>query len=97
MKTMILDAPEFGFIVGTRALLAVGVGLLLASRFTTERRREIGTVMVAIGALTTIPAALSVFRGFRRSRRQSLPRGVAYDAGLIGVERFPRKGDDTVE
>ena len=97
MKSMMLDAPEFGFIVASRAVLAAGVGLLVASHLTAERRRAVGTVMVAIGAATTIPAAISLMRGFRRAKRQSLPRGVAYDAALIGTDRFPRKGDDMVE
>lgn len=96
MKTILLDAPEFGFIVATRAVLAAGVGLLVAGRLPPERRRSIGAAMVAIGAATTIPAAISVMRGFRRSKRRTLPPGVEYDAGLIGADRFPRKGDDDV-
>jgi hypothetical protein len=94
MKTVILDAPEFGFIVMTRALLAAGVGLLLAERIPSERRRSMGAALVTIGAATTIPAVISVIRGMRRSKRSSLPQGVGYDAALVGAERFPRKGDD---
>lgn len=82
MKTMLLDAPELAFIVATRALLAAGVGLLVASRIPAERRRALGTAMVAIGVATTVPAVISVFRGFRRSRRRSLAPGVSYDAKL---------------
>ena len=29
MKTLVLDVPEFGFIVGTRAALAAGIGLVV--------------------------------------------------------------------
>lgn len=95
MKTILLDAPEFGFIVATRAMLAGGVGLLVAHAIPAEQRRAIGTAMIAIGAATTLPAVISVIRGFRRSKR-SLQPGVGYDAGLIGAERFPRKGDDNL-
>jgi hypothetical protein len=94
MKTMILEAPVFAFVVATRAALAGGVGLLLSERLSAERRRALGTALVAIGAATTIPAVVAVVRGLRRSRRRRLHEGVAFDASLIGATRYPRKGDD---
>jgi hypothetical protein len=97
MKTMILDAPGFAFVVATRAALAGGVGLLVSERLSAERRRALGTALVAVGALTTIPAAISVMRGFRRSRRLRRQEGVEFDASLIGATRYPRKGDDYLE
>ena len=39
MKTIVLDAPAFAFIVATRAVLAGGIGLLLSGRVPEERRR----------------------------------------------------------
>jgi hypothetical protein len=58
--TFTLDPPLFGFIVGTRAALAFGIGLLVADRIPRERRRHLALTMIAIGAATTVPAVLSL-------------------------------------
>ena len=92
MRNVVLDVPTFGFVMGTRAALAGGMGLLLSARLPDARRRAIGMTLVAIGVITTIPAAMSVVRSVRRSRRR--PQTVDRDPGLIGAKRFPRKGDD---
>ena len=94
MKTIVLDAPAFAFIVATRVALAGGIGLLLSGRVPEQKRRAVGAALVAIGAATTIPAAMSVFRGLRRSRRRAVADGIEIDERLIGATRFPRKGDD---
>ena len=62
MAKLKLTFPTFGFIVGTRAALGVGVVLLLADRIPPERRRKIGLLLVSIGAATTIPALRAVQR-----------------------------------
>ena len=93
MKSVSLNLPTLGFIVSTRAALGMGIGLLLSARLPAERRRVIGATLVAIGAATTIPAAMSVLRSVRRSRRSPIGR----DARLIGATRFARKGDDAVD
>jgi len=49
-----------GLIVGTRAALAFGVGLLVASRIPESRRRSIALTLIGIGAATTIPLVRSV-------------------------------------
>jgi len=67
MNKLLLSPPLLGFVVGTRAALGVGIGLLLAGRIPEERRRAIGLTLVAIGAATTIPAAIGVF-GSRTNR-----------------------------
>ncbi len=65
MKRLDLPAPVFFFIVGTRALLGAGVGLLVADKLHRKTRRKLGAVLVGVGALTTIPAAFALFgRGF---------------------------------
>lgn len=94
MKTLVLDVPDFGFIVATRAALAAGIGLLVANNLSEGRRRAIGGALVAVGVATSIPAAMSIARGLRRSRRHQTTAGVEYDERLIGATRFPRKGDD---
>ena len=65
---LVLTPKLFGFIVGTRAALAFGLGLLVADRIPPSRRRTLALVLVGIGATTTIPAAMSVL-GARQPRR----------------------------
>jgi len=73
MKRVDLSKPEFFFIVGTRALLGAGIGLLAAGRVPGKTRRAVGMTLVALGALTTIPAALLVFGGGQASRTVGAP------------------------
>jgi hypothetical protein len=61
MNNLVLSPPLFGFVLGTRAALAFGMGLLLADRIPEPRRRAVGLILIAIGAATTIPAAVAVF------------------------------------
>ena len=68
METLALNLPTFGFVVATRAILGVGIGLLLSERLPAERRRTIGLTLVSIGAATTVPAIAAVLRA--RSRRK---------------------------
>jgi len=91
MKTVLLDMRTLGFVVVTRAALAAGVALLAAHKLNPTRRRTLGLALVAIGAVTTVPAVISVVRGSRGARGRSLVR---VDKRLIGVTRYPRKGDD---
>lgn len=67
MNSLILSPSLFGFVVGTRAALAFGLGLLVADRIAKPRRRAIGLTLVVIGAATTVPAAISVFGSQTRS------------------------------
>ena|SRR5947207_9199707 len=63
MKNLILNVPTLLFVVGTRAALGVGIGMLLSSKLSEAHRRRVGLGLVAIGAATTIPAARAVRRG----------------------------------
>jgi len=69
---LVLNPPLLGFIVGTRAALAFGLGLLLADRIPESRRRRIALTLIGIGAATTIPAAIAVVRRQDRSRLPSV-------------------------
>ena len=93
MKMVTLNVPSLAFVVGTRALLGAGVGLLVAGRLAAARRRTLGRTFITLGALTTLPAVWAVRRG---SRTPAVPdaSGVMQDDRLRGVTRFPRKGDD---
>jgi hypothetical protein len=64
---LILTPPLFAFVVGTRAALAFGLGLLLADRIPAERRRALALTLISVGAATTVPAAMGVLG----SRRQT--------------------------
>jgi hypothetical protein len=57
-----LTPPLLGFIVGTRAALAFGLGLLLAGRIPEDRRHRLAVTLIAIGVATTVPAAMAVLR-----------------------------------
>jgi hypothetical protein len=59
-------------IAATRGLLGVGIGLLMSERIGIKRRREIGGTLAAIGALSTIPLAIALFR-----RRRAMAPTVA--------------------
>jgi hypothetical protein len=91
MRTITLPLPVLGFIVSTRAALAAGLALLFGDRLPAQRRRAVGLALVGVGAATTIPAAWSVSRSLRRRRTSAVTDS---DARLIGVTRYPRKGDD---
>jgi hypothetical protein len=62
VKRLDLSFPEFGFIVATRAALGAGIGLLAADKLRSRNRRRLGAALVAIGVLTTIPAAFLLLR-----------------------------------
>ena len=64
MKSFNLKPPAVGFLVGTRAALAFGLGLLVAGRIPEGRRKQIGLALLGLGAATTVPA----IRLLRRSR-----------------------------
>lgn len=62
-----VDIPlhEVAFIAVTRGLLGAGVGLLLSDYLRPQSRKGVGWTLVALGAVTTVPIAASVF-GHRR-------------------------------
>jgi len=64
---IVLNPPLLGFIVGTRAALAFGVGLLVADRIPAPRRRAIALTLIGLGAATTVPLAVEVLGRRRRS------------------------------
>jgi len=67
MRIKTLTVPEIGFIAGTRAALGAGVALLLAEKLSAPARRAVGITLFAIGAATTVPAAMILF-GRRTAR-----------------------------
>ena len=59
VSTVTLPLPVLFGIVATRAMLGVGIGLLLADKLK-DKRRVVGTTLVAIGAATTVPAIVTL-------------------------------------
>jgi len=74
MKRLDLSLPEFAFVVATRAALGAGIGLLAADKLRRAGRRNVDWTLVALGALTTIPAVMAVFGGGLRSWREPVSR-----------------------
>jgi len=67
MRRVTLRLPELGFIAGTRVALGLGLGLILSDKYNRKQRRKVGRVLVSVGALTTIPLVVNVFRKVRQS------------------------------
>jgi hypothetical protein len=55
-----ITLPELGLVGGTRAVLGLGLGLLLAGRLSDDQRRAVGWSLFLVGALSTIPLAIDV-------------------------------------
>ena len=60
MRDRLLSVPEIVLIAGTRVALGVGLGLLLADKLDRHTRKGAGLALLTVGALTTIPLAVSV-------------------------------------
>ena len=60
-------------LVGTRAMLGAGIGLLVSGKLSDESRRAVGRTLLAIGAATTVPLALRIFGPHRQ--RELAPAG----------------------
>jgi len=61
MKKVEVTLPEFALIIGTRAMAAAGVALLVADKLQKDCRKAIGLTLALVGAVTTIPLAISLF------------------------------------
>lgn len=61
MKKTEVTLPDLALIVGTRALLAAGLALLLADKLPKDQRKAIGWTLALVGAVTTIPLAVNFF------------------------------------
>jgi hypothetical protein len=60
MKRHDLSTAQIAFIAATRALLGGGIGLLASQKIVKSARKTVGWSLVALGALTTIPAARAI-------------------------------------
>jgi len=60
VKTIDMSLPQFGFIVATRGALGAGVGLLVANKLGSKKRRLVGLALLTLGLVSTIPAVFLV-------------------------------------
>lgn len=70
MKKHKLSTPQLMFVIGTRAMLGAGIGLLAGTQLK-NRATQAGLTLALIGAATTIPAAKIAF-GSKRNLWQRL-------------------------
>ena len=57
-----LNLSDIIMIAATRGMMGAGIGLLAANRLTDEQRLAVGRTLLLVGAVTTIPLAMRVFR-----------------------------------
>jgi hypothetical protein len=77
MKEVHVTLPELALLVGTRAALGAGLGLLLADRLPKSQREAAGWVLLLVGALTTAPLAFEVLGKVRDSIPAGVPKGTS--------------------
>ena len=67
MKKLVLNVPTLGFLVATRAMIGAGIGLLVANRLPPKRCRTVALGLIAVGAASTLPGLVAVFRQTRQA------------------------------
>ncbi len=65
MRNLEIPLHELAFVAATRGMAGAGLGLLLADYIAPETRRPVGWTLLAIGALSTIPIAVSLIGNSR--------------------------------
>lgn len=61
MKRYNIALPEMAIVAATRAMAGAGAGLLISDYLRADTRRTLGWTLLAIGALSTIPIAMTLF------------------------------------
>ncbi len=67
MREIDVTLPELAIIAGSRAVLGVGIGLLLADHLPQVERRMLGWSLLLIGAVISVPLAFEVAGKVKRS------------------------------
>ena len=62
MGKLEVTLPELVLIGGTRAMFGAGAALLLADKLNDDQRKAAGWTLLLVGAISTIPLALEIFR-----------------------------------
>jgi hypothetical protein len=71
MRHVDIPLHELAFVAATRGLGGAGLGLLAADLFEPETRKTVGWTLLALGALSTVPIAVSLMR---RSQPRQISR-----------------------
>lgn len=84
-KKVTLPLYELGMIASTRALLGLGIGLLVGEHLDHRQRNILGTTLLLVGALSTIPLGMDVLTkaGILEQDSQAEP-----DFGRLGQYAF---------
>ena len=61
MRRYNIALPEMAIVAATRGMAGAGIGLLVSDFLRPETRRTLGWTLLSIGALSTIPIALTLF------------------------------------
>ncbi len=61
MRRYNIALPEMAIVAATRAMAGAGAGLLISDLLPAETRRTLGWTLLAIGAVSTIPIAMTLF------------------------------------
>jgi hypothetical protein len=62
MDKVSVSFPELGLFAATRGMAGLGLGLMFANKLSRENRKALGLPLFIIGALSTIPFAVHLFR-----------------------------------
>lgn len=72
MREVRTTLPLIVAIGATRGMIGVGIGLLLSERIGPNHRRDVGIALAALGALSTLPLAIKLFRDRRSSSKEPI-------------------------
>jgi len=61
MKTHTLTTPELLFVIGTRAMIAAGIALLVSPKLRGSQRKAVAWTLLTIGAVTTPHVVKTLF------------------------------------
>jgi hypothetical protein len=73
MRETRLTFPELALVAGTRAVMGVGLGFLLADRLPSDQRRAVGRTLFFVGVATTIPLTTEIFSQLEESASTKWP------------------------
>lgn len=62
MKKSELTLPEIGLISATRAMGGAGIALLVGGKLSEKQRKTVGWILFLIGATSTVPLLMDVFK-----------------------------------
>lgn len=71
MPLTTLPLHQVGALALTRAALGVGIGLVAADHLAPTTRRTVGTCLITLGAVATVPLMVSIVRGIDRQPSSS--------------------------